>query len=239
MPRCPNDEVLLQTDKLTNKLLPKDPEVATLSSITNIQNSLFVPSLGKWVNRRPTYDLSQLPPIPGAFPSSNEGLTLAEGPEVEQPPAGARSPSLSSVLSEPQYAILPNDASLQGWPEEDIKALNDYVRHMLHSRRSKIKQRLKAFAKYASRPLGFLVTLYATLITLFGLAWVLFLIGWIYVGDKQLYAINVIDYVLVALFAVVGDGLAPFRAIDTYHMVFVAHYRKLPKVSRVSISAGC
>ncbi|KAL2195601.1 hypothetical protein P885DRAFT_70225 [Corynascus similis CBS 632.67] len=204
-----------------------DPEVATLSSITNIQNSLFVPSLGRWVNRRPTYDLSQLPPMPGAFPSgSKETLTATKAAEGGQPAAGARSPSLSSVLSEPQYAILPNDASLAGWPEEDIKALNDYVRHMLHSRRSKIKQRFKAFGKYVKRPLGFLVTLYATLITLFGLAWVLFLIGWIYVGDRQLYAIDVIDYTLVALFGIVGDGLAPFRAKDTYHMIFVAHYHR-------------
>jgi hypothetical protein len=132
---------------------------------------------------------------------------------------------LSSVLSEPRYAILPEDASLQGWTDEDIKKMNDYVRHMLHSRRSKAKQRLRAFGRYCSKPLGFLVTLYATLITLFGLAWVLFLIGWIYVGERQLYVINVIDYVLVALFAVVGDGLAPFRAIDTYHMIYVAHYR--------------
>lgn len=36
--------------------------------------------------------------------------------------------------------------------------------------------------------------------------------------------INVIDNVLVALFAIMGDGLAPFRAIDTYHMAFIAHY---------------
>jgi hypothetical protein len=165
--------------------------------------------------------------MPGAFPPSKEDVAAAEQAERAQPAAGARSPSLSSVLSsEPQYAILPNDASLEGWPQEDIRLLNDYVRHMLHSRRSKIKQRFKAFGKYASKPLGFLVTLYATLITLFGLAWVLFLIGWIYVGDKQLYVINVIDYVLVALFAIVGDGLAPFRAIDTYHMIFVARYRE-------------
>lgn len=98
--------------------------------------------------------------------------------------------------------------------------------------------------------MGFLVTLYATLITLFGLAWVLFLIGkppffffffspfsvphlpvlilrhsgWINVGGRQLEIINYIDYVLVALFAIMGDGLAPFRAVDTYHMIFVAHY---------------
>lgn len=69
-----------------------------------------------------------------------------------------------------------------------------------------------------------MVTLYATLITLFGLAWVLFLIGWINVGGRQIYVVHIIDSVLVALFAVVGDGLAPFRAIDTYHMIFIAHY---------------
>jgi len=153
---------------------------------------------------------------------------------------------MSSVLTDTQYAILPDDVTLEGWRDEDIKLLNDYVRHMLHSRRSKVKQQLKAFGKYAKRPLGFLVTLYASLITLFGLAWVLFLIGWIYVGEKQLYAINVIDYVLVsqesgfdarrqanracilqvALFNVVGVGLAPWRAVDTVHMAYVAHYRR-------------
>jgi len=59
-----------------------------------------------------------------------------------------------------------------------------------------------------------------------GLAWVLFLIGWIYVGEKQLYAIDVIDLVLVALFNLVGLGLAPFRAVDTYNMAYVAHYHR-------------
>jgi Protein of unknown function (DUF2985) len=81
--------------------------------------------------------------------------------------------------------------------------------------------------------LGFFITLYATLITLFGLAWVLFLIGWINVGGKRPYVINVIDNVLVALFAIMGDGLAPFRAWDTYNMVFIVHYhRKTWKLRR-------
>lgn len=75
--------------------------------------------------------------------------------------------------------------------------------------------------------LGFFVTLYATLITLFGLAWVLFLIGWINVGGRKDYIVNVIDNVLVALFAIMGDGLAPFRCVDTYHMCFIAHYHHL------------
>lgn len=55
----------------------------------------------------------------------------------------------------------------------------------------------------------------------------LFLIGWINVGGKQLYMINVIDNVMVALFAIMGDGLAPFRAVDTYHMIYIAHYHHL------------
>jgi Protein of unknown function (DUF2985) len=64
------------------------------------------------------------------------------------------------------------------------------------------------------------------LITLFGAAWVLFLIGWISLGSKQDYVINIVDNVLVALFAIIGDGLAPFRAVDTYHMIYIAHYHR-------------
>src|SRR4051812_35746073 len=74
--------------------------------------------------------------------------------------------------------------------------------------------------------LGLFITVYATLITLFGLAWVLFLIGWISIGSKQDYVVNIVDNVLVALFAIIGDGLAPFRAVDTYHMAYIVHYHR-------------
>jgi hypothetical protein len=74
--------------------------------------------------------------------------------------------------------------------------------------------------------LGLFITVYATLITLFGAAWVLFLIGWISIGSKRDYVINIVDNILVALFAIIGDGLAPFRAVDTYHMIYIAHYHR-------------
>jgi hypothetical protein len=194
-----------------------------------------VPSLGRFVNRRPTYDLSFVNQIPGAFPDASDD----EGPEPTEttPPRTNlnRTYSITSQITPSHYAVLPAGASLEGWSQEDVDRLNDYVRHMLHSRRSKLKRSLRAFGMYVRKPLGFFVTLYATLITLFGLAWVLFLIGWIYVGDKQLYAINVIDNVLVALFAVVGDGMAPFRLIDTYHMIWIVHYRMCFR----SVTAHC
>ncbi|KAL7629087.1 hypothetical protein AAE478_000605 [Parahypoxylon ruwenzoriense] len=192
-----------------------DPEVSTFNNVTNIQNSLFVPSLGRLVNRRPTYQLSIAPE-----------------------PAGPQDEKREDEFNF-NHAVLPDGVFLEGWSDEEKAELNDYVRHMLHSQRSKFKRNMRAFGQYVRKPLGFLVTLYATLITLFGLAWILFLIGWIYVGAEQLYVINVIDYVLVALFAVVGDGLAPFRAIDTYHMVFIARYHRLTwKLRRKKHLAG-
>lgn len=215
-----------------------DPEVSTLSSITNVQNSLFVPSLGRFVNRRPTYDISFVSKMPGAFPEvsdeekedqSRPASRPASRQTTQQTPrqSVSRAFSITSEITDSHYAVLPSGVSLEGWTQEEVDQLNDHVRHMLHSRRNKLKRGLKAFGKYVRKPLGFAVTLYATLITLFGLAWVLFLIGWIYVGDKNLYVINVIDNVLVALFAIVGDGLAPFRAVDTYHMIFIVHYHRL------------
>lgn len=207
-----------------------DPEVSALSTLTNVQNSLFVPNLGGWVNRMPTYTLTRHPPSDEEQgTTTDEGDTSEDSKLKQRPTLDQLRPftSMSSVLVGPRYAVLPEGHMLDGWTREDFMELNDHVRHMLHSRRSKFKRSMRGFGQYVRKPLGFLVTLYATLITLFGLAWVLFLIGWIYVGDKQLYVVNVIDNVLVALFAIMGDGLAPFRAVDTYHMIFIAHYTHL------------
>ncbi|TGJ86328.1 hypothetical protein E0Z10_g2433 [Xylaria hypoxylon] len=207
-----------------------DPEVSTLNNVTNIQNSLFIPSLGRLINRHPTYNLTRAPgrddfrPTPqaprrdghGDGDGGGGGHEFQQGPHVED----------QDYDFNFNHAVLPEGVSLEGWTKDEMAELNDHVRHMLHSRRSKFKRTMKAFGQYVKRPVGLFVTLYATLITLFGLAWVLFLIGWIYVGSRQLYIINIIDYVLVGLFAIMGDGLAPFRVVDTYHMSFIVHYHR-------------
>ena len=120
--------------------------------------------------------------------------------------------------------MLPHGVSLEDWSDEDKAELDDHVRHLMHSRREGFKRSMRGFKQYLSKPLGLFVFTYAVLITLFGAAWVFFLIGWIYVGHKQQYIINIVDNVLVALFALIGDGMAPFRAVDTYHMAVIARY---------------
>ncbi|KAJ4340982.1 hypothetical protein N0V87_002020 [Didymella glomerata] len=232
----PADEGMNYTSDMVDVLDTLDPEVATLTSLTNLQNSLFVPNL-PFFNRRPTYNLRRAPSETASIEEINRILGPAHAAQAENelqtPPRLQRTETegttttlatIDSQLSESRYAVLPHGTSLEGWSKEDKAEVNDHVRHMLHSKRSKFKRSMRGFGQYVRRPLGFLVTLYATLITLFGLAWVLFLIGWINVGGRQIYVVHVIDSVLVALFAIVGDGLAPFRAIDTYHMIYIAHY---------------
>jgi len=213
-----------------------DPEVSTLQTLTNVQNSLFIPDLGKYLNRRPTYNLTKRPTkepesstsgsdddIAPDVPPKDDGRPLAQRVNT-----GATLNTISSNVNDKYYAVLPHGVRIPNWSEEEKLELNDHVRHMLHSRRSKFKRGMKGFKQYVSKPLGFFVTFYAVSITAFGLAWVLFLIGWINVGgSRQDYLVNIIDNVLVALFAVMGDGLAPFRCIDTYHMCFIAHYHHL------------
>lgn len=227
-----------------------DPEVNTLNSLTNVQNSLYAPPLGRWINRRPAYNLTRHPRVPGAFPETEtipEPPSEPEGPgeptrRPTEPAAGGpdevrRVERIPSNMTDSFFAVRPQGISFADWSDEDLAELNDHVRHMLHSRQSAMHRRLKAFGQYVRRPLGFLITLYATLITLFGLAWVLFLIGWIYVGDEQLYVINVIDNVLVALFAIVGDGMIPWRLVDTYHMAHIARYHRLTWKLRKKMAA--
>ncbi|KAJ4324921.1 hypothetical protein N0V94_000975 [Neodidymelliopsis sp. IMI 364377] len=224
------------TSDMVDVLDTIDPEVATLTSLTNLQNSLFVPNL-PFFNRRPTYNLRRAPSETQSLEEINRILGPAHAAQAEAEPQSpprlqrtetegttATLATIDSQLSESRYAVLPHGTSLEGWSKHDKAEVNDHVRHMLHSKRSKFKRTMRGFGQYVKRPLGFLVTLYATLITLFGLAWVLFLIGWINVGGQQIYVVHIIDSVLVALFAIVGDGLAPFRAIDTYHMIYIAHY---------------
>lgn len=222
-----------------------------------MQNTLFVPNLGNWLNRRPTYTLSSrdYPPDQWHRPLSGTGQqridkmsTTAEEPETqrEEPqspsaPRLQRSNTITSRLTDSHYAALPHGTTLDGWTAEEKWELDDHVRHMLHSRRAKFHRTMKGVGQYMRRPLGFLVTLYATLITLFGLAWVLFLIGWIYVGAKQSYVIFIIDSVLVALFACMGIGLAPFRLVDTYRMIFIVRYTRIlerAKTERLNSASG-
>jgi hypothetical protein len=139
--------------------------VATLSTLTNVQNSLFIPDLGRFLNRQPSYDLSRRPTDIAETDTSRIDtdalVRIATLQEKEDEQAGesqlsaqrtrTRSHSISSTLDDMNYAVLPHAVSLDDWSEEDKAELNDYVRHLLHSRRSRFKRGLRGFGKYLQK----------------------------------------------------------------------------------------
>ena len=82
-----------------------DPEVQTLSTLTNVQNSLFVPNVGHWLNRRPTYNLSQHDPEIGQTRPLLPGRmgTVGERQEAEAE-AEAATPAKADTESETEQA---------------------------------------------------------------------------------------------------------------------------------------
>lgn len=81
----------------------------------------------------------------GTTPSMQRTWSWQRKPQIE------RTHSISSVVTDSHYAVLPHGFTLEGWSDEDKEALDDHVRHMMHSKRSKFKQRMVAFGKYVRK----------------------------------------------------------------------------------------
>lgn len=150
--------------------------MSALSTLTNVQNSLFVPDLGPFINRAPTYTIS-----PQSRESIDRTSSLSdtedteetgeqEGQAEDETEGGneetrlrEETPSVASSRSEtdpfdkitmdliaPLFAVVPKDVNLDSWSKEDLLVLNDRVRHMLHSRRSSFRRAMRGFGKYVS-----------------------------------------------------------------------------------------
>lgn len=138
-----------------------DPEVSTLSTLTNLQNSLFVPDLGSFLNRRPMYTLTptptlQLPTMSVQPPLQRTDEEKGERHEEEDMdeadrPGLAHTSTIDSTLSESRFAVLPHGQNLEGWTAGEKDELNNHVRHMLHSKRSKFKRSMRGFGQYIKR----------------------------------------------------------------------------------------
>jgi hypothetical protein len=138
-----------------------DPQVSTLSTLTNVQNSLFIPQLGGMVNRQPVYhfstepeELRRLQRLKGELKELKSELkdrAKRKIRDILRRPQPIRTPSISSEMTDSHYAVLNHGESLQGWSKEDKDWLDDLVRHSLHSRRAKIKRAFKGFGQYIRR----------------------------------------------------------------------------------------
>lgn len=215
-------------DQVVDFLDAIDPEVATVTNLSDMQNSLFVPNLGSYLDRARPFRMSRppaqsRPPSPQPPPETPE----SERGQVERTDSEGTEHDSQSVVHAGEYLVLPVDGvDWSKLSEDELRELDDYVRHLLHSKRERAKRIWRGFKQYVRTPLGAFIVIYASLLTFWGAAWVLFLIGWLSAGSRQAYFIEICDQVLTALFCFVGIGLSPFRAVDTYHMIYIAMYHR-------------
>jgi hypothetical protein len=132
-----------------------DPEISTLTTLTNMQNSLVIPNLGRWISRRPVFSLTpqttRVPRTPTKVPESLNSPEK-EQPEDQEPQQDlTHTSTISSTMNETHYAVLPRGKRLSGWTPGEKSELDDHVRHMLHSKRSKFKRSMKGFVQYIKK----------------------------------------------------------------------------------------
>lgn len=126
------------------------------SRVTEVSEPI-TPSLTRQVSRLPFNKPVPPTPEPPEVPPKNKeqrkridrrGDSSTPEPLLQSDYELNRRASITSHVEDDHYAVLPHGVTLDGWSQEDVDMLDDYVRHMLHSRRSKFKQSMKGFGKY-------------------------------------------------------------------------------------------
>jgi hypothetical protein len=124
-----------------------------------------VPSLGRIFDRRPAYTLStrysetriidkikaSLKQISNSIGEGDENGNGLKSPRRQEPLSLLRTKFAKITPSDLQYAVLPDGEKLHGWTREEKEEMDDIVRHMLHSRRARIKRSMKGFWQYVRR----------------------------------------------------------------------------------------
>ncbi|SPO32698.1 uncharacterized protein UTRI_05801_B [Ustilago trichophora] len=248
----------MHEDEVVDYLDVVDPEVATVTALQNVGNSIFFPPIPYLYNRRPTISLPsaaarRAPSTPSSTPlhearaddiemglrtGSRQGAEDqgTDGDSIRRTGFSSMRRVASLVPGRKKKQVPPTTEEerrkhIQEWAEmdeEERNELDEHV-HLLLTKKAKFKRAARGFWRYVKTPHGFIITTYAFLITFWGTAICLFLLRWINVNNpaRQRYWIEICDQILCALFAAVGLGFAPFRAVDTYRMVQIAHYHFL------------
>lgn len=161
------------------------PEVSALSTLNDLQNSLFVPDLGRFVDRdrykrltdkhgrgipfdedddqrdpesqkqngilsrflhhKPTPSHRAQKATDLSTPTPARPGTVAEpDPDFDPTSDGA------SIVGRGEHMLMPSGLvdDWDQWSDEDKRELDDYVRHMLHSKKWRLRRSLRGFRRY-------------------------------------------------------------------------------------------
>ncbi|KAG1752692.1 uncharacterized protein EDB91DRAFT_1195701 [Suillus paluster] len=116
-------------------------------------------------------------------------------------------------------------------------ALDRHVKDVL-TRRAKVERTLQGVWSFLKTPMGIITGIYGFLVVFWGAALVLFLLKWINLhnANTQGFWVEVSSQIECGLFTVTGIGLIPARALDTYRICKIWHYKR--KTTKLRARAG-
>lgn len=117
------------------------------------------------------------------------------------------------------------------------ESLDRHVEDVLTGR-SKVKRTLQGVWSFLKTPMGIITGIYGFLVVFWGAALVLFLLKWINLhnANTQGFWVEVCSQVVCGLFTITGIGLIPTRALDTYRIYKIWHYKH--KTTKLRDKAG-
>lgn len=143
----------------------------------------------------------------------------------------------SSFYSRKPVIALFYPSGRQGWDMESAgharfglddmdESLDRHVENILTDR-SKVKRTLQGVWSFLKTPMGIITGIYGFLVVFWGAALVLFLLRWINLhnANTQGFWVEVCSQVECGLFTITGIGLIPTRALDTYRICKIWHYK--------------
>ncbi|TFK55975.1 hypothetical protein OE88DRAFT_1804760 [Heliocybe sulcata] len=120
-------------------------------------------------------------------------------------------------------------------PQDSHRNDLDYHVEDVLSKRQLFKRTMKGVWAFVKTPMGFITAVYGFLVAFWGAAIVIFLIKIInfHNANTQGFWVEVSSQVENGLFTVTGVGLIPFRAMDTYRIWRIWHYKRKTRKLRI------
>ena len=199
----PDSEEGMYHGDIVDTLDVVDPGIGTVSNLQNIGAAILLPPIfqRKTVMELPTLEMNDAPQAQTRARADADGVDQTDG--------------LSTISQ-----ISDVDDKL-----EDMH-LDLFVKQVL-TRKQKFRRAMSGLWVFLKTPMGIFAAIYGFLVVFSGAALVLFLAGWIDHGNNKDYWVEVFSQMVNALFTITGVGLIPWRVMDTYYIVRIAHYQHL------------
>lgn len=219
-----------------------DPAVHTASTLSHIQNSIFLPSLLNPFNS-PVIEITHDQYLGSSNLSRRPSVGGTKSPKLEQPNEKRSKIRRESILLKPSPTIeeefgktpsLVRQPKVAAEEEEEENPIDQHILEIVEQNKRQrswiaLKRMVSGAWAFLKTPLGIVFGIYGFLVVFWGAALVLILLKWIKIEPIQQYRIwiEICSQILNGLFTITGIGLLPSRLIDWWNISIIIHYARI------------